>query len=303
MLKDEPLTIATLLRRFLRPISLTWLQTLAETALMALIPLLIGLAIDGLLEGDAMPLLHLAVALAALIAVGVVRRLYDTRVYGRIRVALGKALTDRAGGRPVSTVNARLGMGRELVDFLELELPEIMAAAVRLVIALVLLFAFHPVLCYAALAATLLTVALYGLFHGRFYRLNADYNHQAEQQVRVLEARSPAGILCHLTRLRRIEIRLSDTEAYLYGAIFAVLLGLILFNLWFSATAIETSVGTTFAIVSYSWELVESALVLPETLKGWSRLSEIMARINKAEPALGASRSVDRNPRHETGTP
>ncbi len=280
--QGEPLTIATLLRRFLRPISLTWLQTLVETALMALIPLLIGFAIDGLLADDTTALLQLAAVLAGLIVVGVVRRIYDTRVYGTIRVALCTALTERAGDSPVSTVNARLGMGRELVDFLELEVPEIMASAVRLAIALIVLFAFHPVLFHAALAATLLMVALYALCHGRFYRLNGDYNQQSEQQVRVLEARAPAGILSHLTRLRRIEIKLSDTEAAVFGAIFTVLLGLILFNLWFSVTHVETTVGTTFAIISYSWEFVESALVLPETLKGWSRLSEIMARINGA---------------------
>lgn len=290
MLGDEPLTIATLLRKFLRPISLTWLQTLGETALMALIPLLIGFAIDGLLNDDATALLQLAAVLAGLIVLGVIRRIYDTRVYGTIRVELGKALTERSRGSPVSSLNARLGMGRELVDFLELEVPEIMTSTVRLVISLIVLFAFHPVLAYAALAATVSMIALYGLFHAHFYRLNADFNHQTEQQVRVLEARTPAGILSHLTKLRGIEIRLSDTEATVYGAIFTVLLGLILFNLWFSATHIETTVGTTFAIISYSWEFVESALILPETLKAWSRLSEIMDRINKADPALDVSR-------------
>ena len=281
MLTSEPLTIRTLLRKFLRRICFTWLLTLCETALMALIPLLIGFAIDGLLTGDITALAQLAAVLAGLIVISVIRRIYDTRVYGTIRVEFSKALAGRSDGVPVSTLNARLGMGRELVDFLEEEVPALMNSAVQLIISLIVLFAFHPVLSYAALAASILMIALYSCFHGRFYRLNAGYNHQAEKQVGVLQAKSPEAVLCHLRKLRRFEIKLSDTEAYVYGAIFTVLLGFIVFNLWFAATHIETTVGTIFSIISYSWEFVDSALILPVTLQGWSRLSEIMERINK----------------------
>ena len=282
MLKDEPVTIATLLRRFLRPILLTWVMTLCETALMALIPLFIGFAIDGLLNDDPRALLQLAAVLAGLIVVSVLRRLYDTRAYGTMRVEVGIAQTGRSVGTPVSTLNARLGMGRELVDFLEQEVPAMMDSAVQLVVSLIVLYAFHPVLSYAALAAAVLMIAVYSLCHRRFYRLNADHNEQTEKQVGILEAKLSEGILAHLKTLRRIEIKLSDTEAYVYGAIFAVLLGFILFNLWFATTHIEITVGTIFSIISYSWEFVEAALVLPVTLQGWSRLSEIMKRINQA---------------------
>ena len=283
MLTGKPLTVGTLLRKFPRRICMTWVLTLCETALMALIPLLIGFAIDGLLNGDTTALVHLAAVLAGLIVISVIRRIYDTRVFGTIRVELGKALAGRSDGIPVSTLNARLGMGSELVGFLEEEVPALMNSAVQLIISLIVLFAFHPVLSYAALAAGVLMIAIYGGFHRRFYRLNADYNHQTEKQVGILETKSPEGILSHLKKLRRTEVRLSDTEAFVYGAIFTVLLGFIVFNLWFAATNIETTAGTIFSIISYSWEFVESALVLPITLQGWSRLSEIMERINKAE--------------------
>lgn len=281
MLQGQPLTVSALLRTFLRPISLTWLLMLCETALTALIPLLIGFAIDGLLAGGTDALLQLTVVLAVLIAVSVIRRLYDTRVYGTIGVELGKALTERSAGMPVSTVNARLEMSRELVQFLEEEAPAVMASVIQLAVALVVLYAFHPLLFAATCAATVLMIVFYALSHRRFYRLNADYNRQAEQQIRTLEAANPRGILSHLNKIRRIGIRLSDTEAYVYGAIYTAMVGLILFNLWFAATNMEVTVGRIFSIITYSWEFVESALVLPVTLQSWSRLSEIMDRINK----------------------
>ena len=215
-----------------------------------------------------------------------VRRLYDTRVYGTIGVELGKALTERSAAMPVSTVNARLEMSRELVEFLEEEAPAVLASAIQLAVALVVLFAFHPFLFAATCAATVLMIVFYALSHRRFYRLNAAYNQQTEQQVRILQSAKPAGILSHLHKIRRIGIRLSDTEAYVYGAIYTAMLGLVLFNLWFAATNMEVTVGRIFSIITYSWEFAESALVLPLTLQSWSRLSEIMDRINKTTDAV-----------------
>ncbi len=286
MLKDYELTIATLLRVFRGRIALTWAMILCETTLMALIPLFIGFAIDGLLAGRQQELWHLAGLMGALIAVAVLRRVYDTRVYGTIRVELGKALALRSGGLPVSTLNARLGMSRELVDFLEQILPEAMAGAVQLVVAVIILYAFSPWLALAGGVAVLAMALIYALFHRRFYSLNSALNQQTEKQVTILEGRKARPTLVHLLHLRRLEVRLSDTEALLYGAIFIVLLSFILFNLWYAASELEITVGTIFSIISYSWEFVESALALPITLQSWSRLSEIMRRLNTRIDAL-----------------
>ncbi len=281
VLKGEPLTIGTLLRKYFGPISVTWALTIIETALTALVPLFIGFAIDDLLAGELGELQGLATVLAALIAVSVVRRVYDTRAYGTIRVELGEELIGRSAYIPISSQNARLGMARELVDFLEEQAPALMNSVVQLIVSFIVLFAFHSALAVSALAGAITMIAIYAAFHRRFFRLNADYNQQSEKQVRILETMSPAGILSHLTAIRRIEIRLSDTEAIVYGAIFTVLMGFLLFNLWFAATNLETTTGTIFSIIAYSWEFIEAALVLPVTLQGWSRLSEIMERINK----------------------
>ena len=280
MLTGRDLTIATLLCVFRLRVSLTWAMILCETSLMALIPLFIGFTIDGLLAGTTEELWQLAGLMAVLIAVSVLRRVYDTRVYGTIRVELGKTQAARSPNLSVSALNARLSMGRELVDFLEETLPLAMAAGVQLVISVIVLYAFSPVLALAGGAAAVAMVIIYALFHRRFYRLNGALNQQSERQVNVLERRQERPTRAHLMRLRQLEVRLSDTEAILYGVIFVVLLGLILFNLWFATTELKITVGTVFSIISYSWEFVESALALPVTLQNWSRLSEIMRRLN-----------------------
>ena len=78
----------------------------------------------------------------------------------------------------------------------------------------------------------------------------------------------------------RLEIKLSDREAILYGTVFIVLLSMVVFNLWHATSFEQITAGTIFSIVSYSWEFVESAVMLPITLQSLTRLTEITARIN-----------------------
>ena len=280
MFAQHRLTLGSIYRAFWRRISLTWALTFIETAFFALIPLFIGFAIDGLLEKSTRELFQLAGLMAALIFVATLRRIYDTRVYGTIRVEAGGVLADRGGSLKVSALNARVAMGRELVDFMETTLPEAVAAAVQVVIAIAILFFFSPVFALAAAGAAILLAAIYALFHMRFYRLNGALNQQVERQVDILDQRKARSLRAHFLRLRRMEVRISDTEAILYGLIFVVLLGFILFNLHFAATTLTVTVGTIFSIISYSWQFVESALALPITLQALSRLAEITERLN-----------------------
>ena len=280
MLTNHPLTVGTLFKVFRLRIALTWAIILAETGLLALIPLFIGFAIDDLLVGRDAAFWQLAGIMGALITLAVIRRAYDTRVYGAIRVEMGKAQVKRSNNVPVSTLNARLAMGRELVDFLEDTFPMAMASAVQLVVSVAVLYSFAPQLAMAAGAAALGVIAVYAAFHRSFYLLNGALNEQTEKQVKLLERRALFPALAHLLRLRRLEVRLSDREAVLYGAIFIILLGMILFNLRMATGLPGVTAGTIFSVISYSWEFVESALALPLTLQSWTRLSEIMTRIN-----------------------
>jgi hypothetical protein len=264
--KDRLLTLWTLVCVFHLRISLTWALTICETALIALVPLFIGFAIDDLLAGQTSALFQLAGVMAALIVVSVIRRIYDTGVFGTVRVEAGRTQATRASTQPVSKLNARLGMGQELVDFLEIELPMVMTAIIQIIISVIVLYMFDAILALAAICSVIIMLVVYGLFHKQFYRLNGVFNGQSERQVAILEGRRIPRLLMHLSRLRRIEVKISDVESALYGAVFAVLLGLVVFNLWYATTYVAISPGTIFSIVSYSWEFVEAAVTFPMAL-------------------------------------
>ncbi len=254
---------------------------LLENALLVCIPLLVGFAIDGLLAGQTTALLWLAMVLLGLLIVAVSRRFYDTRVYGGIRVALGCEVNRRLGVFPISARTARLDMARELVDFLEEDFPELISGVIQIVASVVILASFGWSLAASALVASLLMLIIYGLFHQRYIRLNSTLNRQAERQVSVLEKNSPNSLMNHLKILCHREIQLSDTDAVMYGLIFLSQFAFVLVNLSLAVTQVSaSSAGAIFAIVSYSWAFVESAVVLPLTLQSLSRLIEITQRIN-----------------------
>ena len=282
MQTGQEFTIANLVRYKPFGISLTWLLTLVETALTAIVPLFIGFAIDALLKGEFGALIKLSALLGLLVAIGVGRRIYDTRVYGTLRAELAQQLVNRARASGLSTTNARVGMSRELVDFLEEQLPELLDAIIQLAVSLVILYWFHPVLSLAAMGSSIAILALYLMFHRSFFRLNGRLNHRTEMQVDVLKTGTKQERKDHFQKLRKIEINISDAEALLYGAIFLVLLAFVVFNIWFTATTMSITPGTIFSVVTYSWEFVAAALILPTTLQYWTRLSEITLRINRA---------------------
>ena len=132
MLFKYPISLLTIIRLNPLKVAATWLMVLAENVMLILLPLFIGYAIDGVLNQSFQPLMMLALILFVLVIISVVRRFYDTRVYGAIRVKLANLVERNLRGLSISTKDARLTMSRELVDFLEDDLPTLMTAVVQL---------------------------------------------------------------------------------------------------------------------------------------------------------------------------
>ncbi|MCC2520791.1 ABC transporter six-transmembrane domain-containing protein [Vibrio coralliilyticus] len=286
MLFNQPITLRSVIRLSPIKVMFTWLMVLAENVFMILLPLFIGFAIDGVLKQNLQPLFMFAAILFVLVVITVARRFYDTRVYGGIRVRLSNLVERNLRGQSVSVKDARLSMSRELVDFLEEDLPSLITAVVQLVATVVILATFHIKLALCVLIAGLSMMLIYALFHQTFTRLNGALNDQLEQQVRVLSGQSFAAIRTHFERLKRCEIKLSDTEALVYGLIFIVLFAGVLTNLWMVSILTDPTVGQVFSIVTYSLEFVETAVMLPITLQTLSRLMEISQRLNQTPAQL-----------------
>ncbi|WP_375749415.1 ABC transporter six-transmembrane domain-containing protein [Vibrio sp. HN007] len=278
-------TISSILRNYKAKVVTTWLLVALENVFTVLTPLFIGYAIDDLINGEVEALYGLAALFTLLTIVAVGRRFYDTRAYGEIRVDIGeevdKQMRDKdSSSENVSVRNARLDMSRELVDFLENDVPPLMTAIIQLFASVIILAAFHIKLGIGAVVAGVVMLAIYAQFHGYFVRLNGMLNTRIEQQVTILSQVPFRGIRRHLERIKRREILISDAEAIVYGLIFLVLFAFVTMNLWLSTLVSSPTAGQIFSVVSYSLEFLEAAVMLPITLQTFSRLTEISERLN-----------------------
>jgi len=282
-IKDtDSLSVGTLFRKYWDKILVTWGLTLCETGMTALLPLLIGRSIDGLLVQEFTPFVALLCTMAGIVACIVARRAYDTRAYGTMRAEIGKAFAQRSSDASVSERNARVLMSRELVDFLEFQAPYSVMSIVRIIISIVILFSFNIVLAISAGFAVAATLTVYSLVAHYFFAFNSRLNTQTEMQVSVLENNDMSEVSSHFQNLRNHEIKISDLESLVYGAIFSLLYSMLAFNLWLTASESTASTGQIFSVVMYSYQFVNSAMSLPYSFQALTRLKEITMRINQS---------------------
>ncbi|WED24398.1 ABC transporter six-transmembrane domain-containing protein [Vibrio sp. JC009] len=278
-------TVRSILTHNKRKVAITWFLVALENVFTVLLPLFMGFAIDDLLTEELTRLFELAALLLLLTLVAVARRFYDTRAYGSIRVDIGEAVDAQMSTHPsnvnnISVRNARLDMSRELVDFLENDIPPLMTSVIQLIASVIILGAFQIQLGLSAVVAGIAMLIIYALFHDYFMRLYTSLNNRMEQQVAILSKVPFRGIRRHLERIRRREVLISDAEAVVYGLIFLVLFGFVIVNLWLSTLINHPTAGQIFSIATYSLEFVEAAVLLPVTLQTLSRLTEISRRLN-----------------------
>src|SRR5829696_130680 len=163
-------------------LALTYTLTLVENGLNVLYPFLTGVAIDALLAGAWSGVAPLLIAWTVHLVVGLFRHVYDTRVFTLVYANLASDLIERqrAQGADAAHLAARVALSREIVDFLQVEVPAAAASVVRFIGATAMLCILNMWVGLLALL-TLLPVALFATRFGRVsIRLNAALNDRLE---------------------------------------------------------------------------------------------------------------------------
>ncbi len=267
-----------LLRRFAGRYAVTVLLVLVEGAAWVLFPLLIGRAIDSVLADSARGLYELGALGAFAMGIAVVRRLVDSRAYASIYTTLGEEMVARDDDAGTSTKTARLGMLKEIVEFFENSVPELIVSVLGLVGTVAILSTLNTPIFVGSLIVTAATVLLYALTGRLTTRYNAGLNDEQERRVDIVHSGDPARVARHLRRTMRWNIRLSDLEAANYGINWLFMVGLLVYSV---ASAAEPTIqyGTIFAVVMYVFEFMESMMLLPFYYQNWLRLREITGRL------------------------
>jgi ABC-type multidrug transport system fused ATPase/permease subunit len=264
-------------------LALTYALTLTENGLNVLYPYLTGIAIDAVLSGAWVGVAPLLIAWIVHLVVGLVRHVYDTRVFTLVYADLAADLVERqrAQGANAAHLAARVALSREIVDFLQVEVPAVAASVVHFVGAIVMLCVLSIWVGALAIVA-LLPIALLILWFGRTsLRLNAALNDRLEREVELVARGSNAGVRRHFAhRLRFWRVRISDAEAKVWGGIELIQIGLTLATLaLFAREGSGVTAGAIYAVLAYVWTYGTNVNELPTAVQKLLRLKDIASRL------------------------
>jgi len=124
----------------------TYALFMGENILFLVQPWLLGSAVQGLTQASLLPAFVFLGQMVAIALVGSCRRCYDARFFSRIygMMAGRWAVEQRAKGLEVAAVSARAVLARQLVDFLQRDLPLVVQVLFQFVGAAVLLLCNEP---------------------------------------------------------------------------------------------------------------------------------------------------------------
>ena len=276
-----------LLKRFAGRFALTLSLVVLEAAGWILFPLVIGRAIDSVLASSARGLYELAILGIVTMGIAVVRRLVDSRAYAGIYATLGEEMAEEAEGTSTSTRTARLGMLREIVEFFENSLPELINSLLGIGGTILIVAALNFPVFLGCLAAAAATVILYALTGSLTTRYNQGLNDEHERQVDAVDSGDSARLGEHLRAMMRWNIRLSDLEAANFGINWVFMIALLVFAVG-AAVQATAEYGAIFALVMYVFQFMESMMMLPFFYQQWLRLREISGRLGDVTGGDGA---------------
>ncbi|MEX0701726.1 MAG: ABC transporter six-transmembrane domain-containing protein [Planctomycetales bacterium] len=244
-------------------------------------PLVLGLAIDGLLKSSYWGLGTFVAQHLAHLLVGTFRKAYDTRAFTAIYSELATGLVVGQRGRQVevSRVAARSALSREYVEFFEQYVPLLIRALYSIVGALVMLGVYDwtliPFCTLLVVPAALLNVA-YGR---RMLQYSGGLHDQFENEVDAIGDGGAPRVRDHYDALARWRIRMSDAEATNFALMEVFVLAAIVGALVHFCTSDSPRPGEIFAVFRYVLMFIMGLDVVPRLVQQLSRLRDIGRRM------------------------
>mgnify|MGYP000486481526 CR=1 FL=1 len=281
MKTENQYSIKSIFKRFKWKISITFLLLILENIFKVLQPLVLGIAINDLInkKNDGLWLFSLLYSIGFFI--GVIRRYYDTRAYTFIYTKVASEITEIQNKKniSVSSIAARSSLIKELVDFFEHDVAQAFTSLIGVIGALIMLALFDWWIFGACLVTIALIFVIYTLSNTKIYNFNIGLNDELEHRITVLESREQKGVVTHFKNISKWLVKLSDLETLNFGIIEIILFVLAIFALYISASSVNVTAGGIFATITYILEFSNGIFMLPIVFQQLIRLQEISSRL------------------------
>lgn len=274
--------IKKLAKRYYLKLSFTYSLYCLEMFGALLRPYFLGVAVNDIIKGSYHGLIVLSLVHFGWLLIGTLRHMYDTRTYTSIYTTLVTRFLKGTGAqKDISKLSAHSTLSRELVDFLESDLPYVIEAAFNIFGSLVLLYFYNRTVVLLCLTM-LVPVVIISFFYGKKVSLlNRLKNDELEKQVSVIAVGNEVAVKQHFTKLKNWQIKISDKEAINFGVIEILVLiiiasSLIVSSKMFGATFLA---GSLIGIYNYVLKFVSGLDTIPYTIQKITYLQDITQRI------------------------
>ena len=283
MFDTFPFRLKTLFTQNRLGILATYTLFAIENLLRLAQPFALGWAINDLLNEQMLGVGMLIVQHVLHLLVGLVRQVYDTRMFSAIYSALATQMivSQRASGVDVSRVTAHASLSREFVEFFEHSIPMLMKVGFS-VAGSVIMLAWYDWMIVAYCLALLIPAALLSHHYSKWTRrLSRGLHDELEKEVDVIHAQNEIDIRNHFDEVARWRIKLSNAEAINFGLMECFILGAIVAVLFRACHLSTVQAGDIFAVFRYLMLLLMGLDGLPRLIQQVSRLRDVSSRLHK----------------------
>lgn len=273
----------TVFFRFKWKISLTLALVVIESILGIFYPLLIGIAINDLLDNSYQGVYWLTLLGVSSLLIGSLRRLYDTRAYGSIylKTVTEMISKEHKNSRSTSSISARSHLMTEFVEFLENSMPDLVESIIAIIGILIIIATLNLNVFYACIALLLMIAITYLLTGKKNYSLNKGYNDELEKQVTAISSRKNLVGHKHFRALMQWNIALSDLETFNYFIIWSGVIALFIYTPVIVVADGVLTYGLVFSILMYTYDYIGKLVLMPLHVQQAIRLFEISQRLSK----------------------
>jgi len=275
------MNIKTISQNYLLSFGFTFFLILSEAVLAIFFPLFIGYAIDSIINGSYEGVIQLAVLGLVALIVGVGRKIFDSRFYAKVYQNFASSVISRMENNLSSKKSARLGMIRELVQFLENALPELVSNIISLIGVIIILYTLSLKIFLGSIMLISVIFLIYVLSRKKTLKYNKKVNDELEHQVDIIDRNDKTELHKHLKKVMQWNIKLSDLEAVNFSLSWFVVMTFLIISIIVAIGEGDLKYGVLFALIMYVFQLIESIIHLPFFYQNWLRLREIMYRLEE----------------------
>jgi ABC-type multidrug transport system fused ATPase/permease subunit len=281
--------LKTMLAKYRGSIFLAFSFIVIEKAAWIIEPTVFGNVIDAMIEAVAsppkgspiIPLLIWIGIFGINSVVGTYRRSRDENIFLAIYndLVINIARKMKKGSKNASRAAARAELTREVVNFYQYRVPDLVEQGIDIGGAVIALTLFDWRL--GATCATILVPMFFisRLYNKRVTNFQKQIHDQQEDVYNVYSTNDVEQVQAYYVEMAKWKQKIANWGALNFGILRLFLLGIFLVILYVAIDLDDFTTGNIYAIAAYVWTFVTSSEYLPEQLESMASVKDIGERL------------------------